>query len=1251
MLEVARQTHPRRPPAGFAGVSPQNLRGRANLAARAGATLPAVSDSFVPPTEFEEYRIIRSLGRGGMGHVFLAHDTLLDRPVAVKFIATASPDARLRQQFFTEARAIARLSHPNVVAVYRVGEVRRQPYLVSEFVRGETLDKIERPLPARRLLGIAVGLASGLAAAHRRGVLHRDIKPANAILTEEGEAKLLDFGLAKLFEPDGAPSAPSPADGGRPQLVGTPGYIAPEIWRGEPPTAATDVYGFGVMLFELLVGRSPAAERGTADLAHVPPALAAVVERCLADEPARRYPTAAGLREALEPLATAVAEGSREIPEGNPYPGLTSFEAAHRALFFGRGADVRAVVDRLRAEAFVLVTGDSGVGKSSLCRAGVIPALGDGWQIARLVPGRRPLLALAAAIAHAAGRDEPEVEAELRGDPSGLAARLARAGPLLIFVDQLEELVTLADPAEAELFAEAWAMLAVARPGLRLLATVRGDFLTRLGNLQSLRDLVGPALYILGPLDAGGVRSAIVDPAGCKGVRFESEALIDELAGSVARGAGGLPLLQFALAALWESRDQARGVIPAAALEKLGGVDGALAHHADGVIARLRPTERAAVRPLLTRLVTADGTRARYPRDELIRPAGSGGQAALEALVRNRLVVARESEDGRTGTYEIAHEALITGWETLRGWLAENAEARAAQERLARAAAEWARLRRPSDLLLTFRQLQELDRIPGLALGAAQSEFVTASRKVRRRQRRNFWLLTGAGTVAIALSMLGISVRARRAQNAAVDHRVAQAEEALSRSRRSSADLQATRTRAFRRFDQGDTKAGEILWRQAGDLSRQRDAAWTRAGIALEGALALDPGRADVRERMADLLLDRALAAGHDDPEHEGLIDRLSAYDDGGSRVRRLLAPARVGVSSRPPGALVTLARFASRDGRLALGPPRALGPSPTEVAVEPGSYLFAFELPGHPSVRLPLLLERAQRRDVTIDLPAAHDVPAGYVYVPAGPFLYGSAEGEELRRVFNAQPLHEVQTGAYLIARNEVTFAEWISFLNDLPPHERERRRPRATNRSHRLELIFRRGQWILEFAPTDHLYRALAGEKLRYLDRDRRALQDWLRFPVAAVSCDDALAFTAWLDRTGRLPGARLCTEHEWERAARGADGRRFPWGERVGPDDMNYDRTYGMQLLAFGPDEVGSYPGARSPFGVEDMAGNVFEWSCSATGELAINRGGSWRQDEIVSRSANGEPSDAKLRLPDAGFRVCATVQPRVATSTSR
>jgi serine/threonine protein kinase len=404
-------------------------------------------EDWSPPAELDEYQLIRPLGRGGMGSVWLAEDRLLQRLVALKFIAHAEPDRHTRERFIVEARAAARLQHVNVVTVHRYGEIAGRPYLVSEYIRGESLDALAKPVTWQRALDLGIALARGLAAAHRHGIIHRDIKPANAILTIDGDAKLVDFGLARMqrAERPSRPPASTMVDDGTDGLTapgaiaGTPRYLAPEVRRGETADKRSDVYGIGCILYELLIGRAPILDlqHDATDLAgasnpNVPAgeirpiaqriepagaALAAIVERCLASERERRYPSGDDLREALEQLrAPVVLRG--EMPEGNPYRGLVPFEAEHRALFFGRGSDTRAVLERLRSDPFVIVTGDSGSGKSSLCRAGVVPAIASGglddgaaWSVVQLVPGHRPLTALTSLLAALLARDETGVAA------------------------------------------------------------------------------------------------------------------------------------------------------------------------------------------------------------------------------------------------------------------------------------------------------------------------------------------------------------------------------------------------------------------------------------------------------------------------------------------------------------------------------------------------------------------------------------------------------------------------------------------------------------------------------------------------------------------------------------------------------------------------------------------------------------------------------------------------------------------------
>jgi formylglycine-generating enzyme required for sulfatase activity len=268
-------------------------------------------------------------------------------------------------------------------------------------------------------------------------------------------------------------------------------------------------------------------------------------------------------------------------------------------------------------------------------------------------------------------------------------------------------------------------------------------------------------------------------------------------------------------------------------------------------------------------------------------------------------------------------------------------------------------------------------------------------------------------------------------------------------------------------------------------------------------------------------------------------------------------------------------------------------------------------------------------------------------IYVPPGRFLFGGAEGSDAaRQVFNAAPLHEVTTPGYFIARYEVTFARWIEYLDDLAPEERRRRTPRSDNvvtAATSLTLAeIGGGRWRLSLKPTTRTYTAETGQRLHYERRAKRADQDWMKFPVSGVSYDDAIAFASWLDRTHRIPGARLCSEYEWERAARGADARATSAGDTFAPDDANVDVTYGREPLAFGPDEVGSHPGSRSPVGADDMAGNVWEWTRSVEDlDEPVLRGGSWYQGVLSARSMNREPGERSLRGILVGLRLCATL----------
>jgi formylglycine-generating enzyme required for sulfatase activity len=312
-------------------------------------------------------------------------------------------------------------------------------------------------------------------------------------------------------------------------------------------------------------------------------------------------------------------------------------------------------------------------------------------------------------------------------------------------------------------------------------------------------------------------------------------------------------------------------------------------------------------------------------------------------------------------------------------------------------------------------------------------------------------------------------------------------------------------------------------------------------------------------------------------------------------------------------------------------------------VALSPGSILLVFTAPGRAPVRLPLLLERGEEVRLKVDFPPAADVPAGFVHVPPGRFLYGSSGDEGVRKTFfGGPPQHPVETGAYLIAENETTYAEWIAFLSALPREERRARTPAAKDQGFVVALTeLPDGDYQITLGPEADPHVARTGEPIRYRGRTLRAEQRWLRLPVTGVTFEDMLAYAAWLDRSGRVPGARLCDEREWERAARGADDRAFPGGDQMDPDDANHDVTYGRNEQAFGPDEVGSHRASDSPFGVHDMAGNVWELTSSADDPSApVARGGSFYQRNLDSASVNRAPFVPKHGAAFVGFRICAT-----------
>jgi WD40 repeat protein len=349
----------------------------------------------------EHFKIVRRVSGGAMGDVYLARDGRLGRKVAIKVLTAARLASNLaRERFWAEARTTAQFSHPHIVVIHAVGEHNGLPYLALEYVEGETLrERIERqPLAPGEVLRFGLAIAEALKEAHRHGVVHRDLKPENLIIPPDGRLRVLDFGVAL--------SAATSHEG---RLVcGTPPYMSPEQWLAADVTRAADVWGLGVVLYELVSGRRPFDGGGPQALklricdpapapavpASVDPRLARLIEQCLDKQPPRR-PTADQVAEQLR----ALLEGRRVTldDDAGPYRGLRPFEEDDAGSFFGRDADLAAFVECLRENALVAVLGPSGAGKSSFVQAGVIPRLREAANhvVVTMRPGNDPFAALA----------------------------------------------------------------------------------------------------------------------------------------------------------------------------------------------------------------------------------------------------------------------------------------------------------------------------------------------------------------------------------------------------------------------------------------------------------------------------------------------------------------------------------------------------------------------------------------------------------------------------------------------------------------------------------------------------------------------------------------------------------------------------------------------------------------------------------------------------------------------------------------
>ncbi len=733
------------------------------------------------------YRILERVGAGGFGAVYRAIQTGIEREVAIKIILPEyanHPD--FIRRFDTEAQLVARLEHPHIVPLYDYWREPNSACLVMRYLRGGSVrDSLvrEEQWSAPRVAQMLSQMGSALTFAHNSGVIHRDLKSDNILLDEHGNFYLVDFGIAK--------DTGSAANLTKDSILGTPAYLAPEQIRGEIASARSDIYALGIVAYESLTGSKPFFDESAATILFkqlseplpnlqekrpdLPDTLNFIIQRATSKDPNERYSSA--LEFVLE-FQRAALDSMERTPTGglpiertlslemtpapfiakNPYKGLRAFQQSDAADFFGRETLINRLLDRLRNTTdhsnFLAVVGPSGSGKSSVVKAGLLPAIQQGalgsetrWYMTEMVPGTHPFEELEAALLSVAAADIPNLHVQLEEDERGFARVLKRIIPndearLILLIDQFEEIFTMVDD-EATRVKFLNAIMEVVndpRSRAKIIITIRADFYDKPLLYPRFGELIRTRTELVLPLSEEELEEAISGPASRVGAVIEP-GLIQTIKDEVSQEPGALPLLQYALTELFERRAGTRLTLDS--YRQIGGTSGALARRAEEVYQSFETTTQEATRQMFLRLVTlGDGTedtRRRVLQSELLSIEGEQArmQKAMNTFGRYRLLTFDHDQQSRSATVEVAHEALIRRWERLRGWLDENREALRLQRRLAAAAEEWRRSKNENSFLTRGLQLQQFeDEINSgtISLNTLESDYLKASIAARDAQ-------------------------------------------------------------------------------------------------------------------------------------------------------------------------------------------------------------------------------------------------------------------------------------------------------------------------------------------------------------------------------------------------------------------------------------------------------------------------------------------------------------------------------------
>lgn len=671
------------------------------------------------------FRVDARIAAGSFGEVYRAHQLTVDRDVAVKIVrAGVEPSSEDGRLFIHEIQAVARIDHRNVVRVYQADVTAEgRLFFAMELLDGHDLERVvsDGTLEPARAVALALQLLAALDAAHQAGLVHADVKPGNAILVAsraDERLVLVDFGLARLRMLDAHTTS----------IGGTPAFMAPEQLRAGRLDARSDQFSAALVLVALLTGwrRRRARDLAPPDdvLATIgAPAVRAALAIALAIAPDDRFPSVAAFAAALagDPLAAGAP------PQRPAFHGLAAFTEDDRGRLHGRDRELAQLTELALYRQLAIVTAPSGVGKTSLLRAGLAPRLGALSIEARYVSCRTD--------------DEPALAAAIEATSATLERALAapRASPIVLLVDQVEAALEAADGASARaptspaVLLDAAAAVA-ARHGahVHVVLSVREDFLARLLDRLPDRGDGAPILRI-GPLDGAGARDAILRPLAERHITVEPD-LLDQLVADLV--AAGLqlgaelgwsapspvypPHLQLACSMLLDRLPEGATALSLAHYRKLGGFTAIVGEHLERVLDELAPGDAAAARELFLALVGSTQLRAARTDAELadVVPADHRLRlpATLELLRRQGLVVRTRRPGGELG-WELIHDSLVP---RVLAWIDRRDLSRRRAMELVRHHLRRTRSDVPS--LLSRPELREVDAHPD-ALAALDAEW------------------------------------------------------------------------------------------------------------------------------------------------------------------------------------------------------------------------------------------------------------------------------------------------------------------------------------------------------------------------------------------------------------------------------------------------------------------------------------------------------------------------------------------------